>query len=128
MWRPDRRAREPAEFWEKVNKPWLDDAIARGDKFRFVSDPALETSTYVTSKTGEFILDHGKRVKSIFWREMEYLKSKGYVFQPERHCHEVHPPLRGGLRGQHGAELLRRGVLGDFSWVKKYKAYRARVK
>jgi hypothetical protein len=30
------------EFWDTVNKPWLDDAIARGDSFRFVSDPSDE--------------------------------------------------------------------------------------
>lgn len=68
------------EFWETVNKPWLDDAIARGDKFRFVSDPSSESATYVTKNNGEFILDNGNKVKSIFGREVDYLTSKGYRF------------------------------------------------
>lgn len=66
------------EFWNTVNKPWLDDAIKRGDNFRFVSDPLNEVAKYV-NKNGKFILDvNGNKIKSIFWREFEYLKSKGY--------------------------------------------------
>jgi len=33
------------EFWETVNKPWLDDAIKRGDNFRFVSKPGRREGT-----------------------------------------------------------------------------------
>ena len=36
------------EFWETVNKPWLDEAITRGDNFRFVSNPTSDVSIYVT--------------------------------------------------------------------------------
>jgi hypothetical protein len=73
------------EFWETVNKPWLDDAIARGDNFRFVSNPSDDFAIFVTNKKGtEFILDSsGKKIKSIFAGEVEYLKSKGYTFQPD---------------------------------------------
>jgi hypothetical protein len=72
------------EFWETVNKPWLDEAIARGDKFRFVSDPVSDATRFVTSKKGTFVLDDsGNRIKSIFGRELDYLKSKGYTFLPD---------------------------------------------
>lgn len=68
------------EFWETANRPWLDEAIARGDKFRFVSDPAKDTAIYVTDKAGTFVLDGTERIKSIFGREVDYLTSKGYQF------------------------------------------------
>jgi hypothetical protein len=69
------------EFWETANKPWLDEAIARRDAFRFVSDPGTERSLFVTDKLGEFILDANKnKIPSIFSRELEYLKAKGYQF------------------------------------------------
>jgi hypothetical protein len=72
------------EFWETVNKPWLDDAIVRGDHFRFVSNPADEEALFVTAGKGnQFVLDSGKRIQSIFGREVEYLKAKGYIFKPD---------------------------------------------
>jgi hypothetical protein len=67
------------EFWNVANKPWLDEAIARGDQFRFVSDPTLEEAIYVT-KGKNFVLDNlGHKIRSIFGREIEYLKSNGYT-------------------------------------------------
>lgn len=70
------------EFWETVNKPWLDEAIARGDNFRFVSDPSDDLAIFTTKRgTTEFILDaDGNKIKSIFGREIDYLRSKGYTF------------------------------------------------
>lgn len=68
------------EFWETANRPWLDEAIARGDRFRFVSDPAKDTAIYVTDRAGNFVLDGTERIKSIFGREVDYLTSKGYQF------------------------------------------------
>jgi hypothetical protein len=68
------------EFWETVNKPWLDEAIARGDSFRFISNPADEFATHVT-RNGEFVVDAaGQKTRSIFGREVDYLTSKGYKF------------------------------------------------
>jgi hypothetical protein len=70
------------EFWESVNKPWLDEAIARGDHFRFVSNPNEEKALFVLSKNKRsFVLDNGKKIQSIFGREVEYLKANGYVFR-----------------------------------------------
>lgn len=69
------------EFWETVNKPWLDEAIARGDKFRLVSNPANEKALYVTAgKSKEYVLDNGQKIQSIFGREVDYLKANGYTF------------------------------------------------
>lgn len=68
------------DFWEVANKPWLKEAINRGDNFRFVSNPDLEKTIYVT-KGKNFILDaSGNKIKSIFGREIDYLKSRGYTF------------------------------------------------
>ena len=72
------------EFWETVNKPWLDEAIARGDQLRFVSNPNDERSLFVLSKNKKsFVLDNGKKIQSIFGREVEYLKAKGYTFKAD---------------------------------------------
>ena len=72
------------EFWETVNKPWLDEAIARGDQFRFVSNPNDEKSLFVLAKNKKsYVLDDGKKIQSIFGREVDYLKSKGYTFKPD---------------------------------------------
>ena len=70
------------EFWETVNKPWLDDAVRRGDAFRFVSDPNLDAALYVT-KNKKFVLYNGERIRSIFGREVDYLKSHGYAFRTD---------------------------------------------
>lgn len=68
------------EFWETVNKPWLDNAIARGDNIRLVSSPNNQKVIYVTDQFGEFILDtNGNKIKSIFGREIDYLQSSGYA-------------------------------------------------
>lgn len=71
------------EFWETVNKPWLDEAIARNDMFRFVSDPQAEEAVFVTQK-GKLVLDNnGAKIRSIFGREVDYLASHGYVFHAD---------------------------------------------
>lgn len=73
------------DFWSKVNKPWLDDAVKRGDDFRFVSNPADERALFVTDKSGKnFVFDEaGNRIRSIFGREIDYLVSKGYKIMPD---------------------------------------------
>ncbi|MBF7089961.1 hypothetical protein IUY40_00155 [Flavobacterium sp. ALJ2] len=57
----------------------MDEAILRGDNFRFVSNPNNPIAIYVTGESGNFVLDtSGKQIQSIFGREIEYFKSKGY--------------------------------------------------
>jgi hypothetical protein len=71
------------EFWETTNKPWLDAAMARGDRFRFVSNPADEIALFVR-EGNTFVLDaNGQRIPSIFGREVKYLKAHGYTFLPD---------------------------------------------
>jgi RHS repeat-associated protein len=70
------------EFWNTVNKPWLDEAIARGDAFRLVSNPNDPLALHVTVN-GTPIRIGGKMVRSIFGREVDYLTSKGYSINPD---------------------------------------------
>ncbi|MFT3764412.1 MAG: DUF4157 domain-containing protein [Minicystis sp.] len=71
------------EFWETVNKPWLEEAMARGDKFRLVSDPTSEAALFTTNDAGEFILENGQKTRSIFGREVDLMKANGYEFLPD---------------------------------------------
>jgi hypothetical protein len=71
------------EFWETVNKPWLDEAITRGDAFRFVSDPKDINAIFVTKNKVLLLDKEGNRIQSVFGREVEYLESKGYTFMPD---------------------------------------------
>jgi len=49
-----------------------------------VSDPRDAKAIFVTDETtGEFIVENGKRIKSIFGREVEYLEANGYRFQAD---------------------------------------------
>ncbi|MFA0964962.1 hypothetical protein AB9P05_24350 [Roseivirga sp. BDSF3-8] len=69
------------EFWEDVNKPWLEGAIRRNDNIRLVSNPNDDLAVYVTKRgTNEFVLDlSGNKIKSIFGREVDLLRSEGYI-------------------------------------------------
>ena len=66
------------EFFTTVNRPWLQEAIRRGDAIRLVSNPADDVAIYVTTRTGEFVLNGGQRVRSIFGREVQFLQQNGY--------------------------------------------------
>jgi hypothetical protein len=67
------------EFWETVNKPWLESAISRGDNIRLVSNPGDPRAMY-TNKKGRFILDdNGEKIPSLFAREINLLKANGYL-------------------------------------------------
>jgi hypothetical protein len=73
------------EFWDTVNKGWLDDAISRGDSFRLVSNPADPLKYFKTADNGvDFLLDEaGNKIKSIFGREVDHLRSKGFTIRPD---------------------------------------------
>jgi hypothetical protein len=67
------------ELWDTVNKPWLDEAMARGDQFRMISNPADNKVLFVTANDGTFMLDSGgEKIRSIFGREVDYLTANGY--------------------------------------------------
>jgi hypothetical protein len=43
-----------------------------------------EKSLFVLAKSKKsFVLDNGKKIQSIFGREVEYLKAKGYTFKAD---------------------------------------------
>jgi hypothetical protein len=73
------------EFWTLYNKPWLEDAIARGDNFRFVSDPTDDLVIYATIGTPPTLKRNaqGQIIPTIFYREKELLKEAGYIFLPD---------------------------------------------
>lgn len=58
-------------FWDKVNKPFLDAAIQRGDEI------------YLATKPEGLVLLNSKNPNGLsgFGMEFEYLKSQGYVYQ-----------------------------------------------
>ena len=61
------------EFWEQYNRPWLDQAIDRGDNITLATEPTPE----------ELVNDAGEPTG--FGREYDYLTSKGYVYDPVSH-------------------------------------------
>jgi hypothetical protein len=55
------------EFWKKVNRPWLQHIIDRGDDIRFVSDPSRLENLYFNGIETE-------HYKSIFGMELDLLE------------------------------------------------------
>lgn len=60
------------EFWDSVNGPWVQEAIARGDQFRLVSNPSDARNLVRT-------LEDGSEMPTIFARELELLRRNGYT-------------------------------------------------
>jgi len=58
------------EFWNTYNKPFLDQAIARGDNIALATDP---TPSQLTNDLGE---------PTMFGREVKYLQENGYTYDP----------------------------------------------
>jgi hypothetical protein len=58
--------------WE-INRQWLDEAIENNDVIRLISEP-ISDNLMLTNH-------YGKRVLSFFGREIDYLKSKGYILK-----------------------------------------------
>ncbi|BAV04392.1 hypothetical protein SAMN05421788_110119 [Filimonas lacunae] len=71
------------KFWEEINEPWLEAAVLLGDPIRLESNPAKDRAIFVTDAKGEFVLSNGKKVPSIFGREVAYITSKGYKIQAD---------------------------------------------
>lgn len=65
---PDDLNKAPDQFWNEYNKPFLDQAIARGDDIRLVSEPVPEL---LKKPTGEL---------TGFGREFQYLEKQGYSY------------------------------------------------
>jgi RHS repeat-associated protein len=67
---PDDLYETPNQFWNDYNKPWLDQAIARGDNFVLATEPTPSALTQLDgTPTG-------------FGREFNYLLDNGYTYDP----------------------------------------------
>lgn len=68
---PDEMYKNPTQFWNEVNKPFLDNAIQRGDDILMASDPTAIKNLFKEdgSLTG-------------FGREVEHLIKNGYTYDP----------------------------------------------
>ena len=61
------------EFWEKYNKIWLENAIKRNDIILLATEPNYNNLHRHNKKTGKIELTG-------FGNEINYLKSKGYIY------------------------------------------------
>jgi RHS repeat-associated protein len=62
-------------FWDNYNKPFLDEQIEKGGKFRLFDDPDYDLLRY---QGGDIT-----KGKTFFGREMDYLRDKGYTVDYE---------------------------------------------
>ncbi len=69
---------EPGVFFYKYNKPWLEEAINRGDDIVCASDPRIDKLVFKKKTNGE--LDYNKRTG--FGKEIEILEKNGYHYDP----------------------------------------------
>jgi hypothetical protein len=56
------------------------------EKIAAVADKAAARKSYAAAKgelSAALVLDNGKKIQSIFGREVDYLKAKGYTFMPD---------------------------------------------
>lgn len=70
---PDEYYKNPTQFWNEYNKPWLDNAIKRGDNIILATRP-IESNLYRTNEIT------GAKELSGFGREYHYLLENGYKF------------------------------------------------
>jgi len=64
---------DPNTFWDLYNKPWLDEAINRGDDIVLATKPDENVLTRIDYSTGQEVLTG-------FGQEIDYLTQKGYVY------------------------------------------------
>ena len=69
------KTRTRQQFWDEINKPWLDEAIKRGDDIVLATRPEGKVMQSFNKLTGEWGL-------SGFAREYQYLCGKGYHYDP----------------------------------------------
>lgn len=62
----------PAGFWKQVNEPFLEAAVKRNDDIYLATRPSAATMLRATEVDG----------LSGFGREVNYLKSRGYIYDP----------------------------------------------
>ena len=67
------KTRTRIQFWDDINKPWLDEAISRGDDIVLATKPEGKVMQSFNKLTGEW-------GPSGFAREYQYLIERGYHF------------------------------------------------
>jgi len=67
------KTRTRQQFWDEINKSWLDEAIIRGDDIVLATKPEGIAILYIDDVTGEEIITG-------FSREYNYLVHRGYVY------------------------------------------------
>jgi uncharacterized Zn-binding protein involved in type VI secretion len=77
---PDDLANNSPDFWNEYNKPWLQDAVDRGDPI------LMATSPDATDAAGDSVLTRmndgtGELEPSGFGREVQFLQDNGYSYQ-----------------------------------------------
>ena len=71
---PDEFHKTPDQFWNEYNKPFLDKAIERGNDIILTTKPTTASLTRT--------LENGAVERSGYGREIDYLKSQGYRYDP----------------------------------------------
>ncbi|MGX9966413.1 hypothetical protein ACVFYP_24030 [Roseomonas sp. F4] len=71
---PDEKYKNPEQFWKEYNKPFLDEAIARGDRIPMATRPPPPGP--------DRLMPDGSSVRSGFGREYDYLVEQGYRYDP----------------------------------------------
>lgn len=78
---------EPGSFFDKYNRPWLEEAIRRDDIFYVATDPTREIFIFERDKrTGDWVyLDppaNTIRKRTGFGKEVQILEQNGYTYDP----------------------------------------------
>lgn len=64
---------DPNTFWENYNKPWLSNAVERGDIIKIATEPTEDNLFRINWYTGE-------KEFSAYGYEINYLKQQGYTY------------------------------------------------
>ncbi len=73
---PERIVGQSDDFFKKFNEPFLEKAIKKGEKIRFVSDPTDANNLYKRAQNGNLTEE-----LTTFGKEIQFLKEKGYKIQ-----------------------------------------------
>lgn len=78
---------EPGTFFQKYNRPWLEEAIKRDDIFYVASDPTKEIFIFERDKgTGDWVYTdppaNTVRKRTGFGKEVQILEQNGYTYDP----------------------------------------------
>jgi hypothetical protein len=79
---------EPGNFFDKYNRPWLEEAIKRGDIFYAASDPTRDIFIFERDKAGNWVEKTDpvtgikERKRTGYGKEVQILEQNGYKYDP----------------------------------------------